>query len=283
MSVALVSSVVVVVVASAIRSTWSPCGWSMLSTITPLSERGRGHRFGITAAWFVSGAVVGGGLLGVIAAIGAVVVEALSLSSTTRIGVAAALALAAAALDARIIGPSLPHQRRQVNEEWLDEFRPWVYSAGFGVQIGSGLATYVMTGGVYVVVALGALTADIGSALLIGIAFGTLRGLAVLAGVRNTDPRRLARFHRSFARLDEPVRRCVAGALGGTGLGLAVAAAGGPSVLPMVAGVVAGTGVAIAGAVTRPTHQTEEIVTLSSAPLITDTSDDLLVKEPTTA
>ena len=37
----------VVAVAAAIRSTWSPCGQSMLSTITPLGEAGRGNRFGV--------------------------------------------------------------------------------------------------------------------------------------------------------------------------------------------------------------------------------------------
>ena len=47
---------VAVAVAAAARSTWSPCGLSMLSSITPLAERSRGHRFGVTATWFVLGA-----------------------------------------------------------------------------------------------------------------------------------------------------------------------------------------------------------------------------------
>src|SRR3546814_9872959 len=32
-------------VAAAIRSTWSPCGLSMLSTITPIGEQGRNQRW----------------------------------------------------------------------------------------------------------------------------------------------------------------------------------------------------------------------------------------------
>ncbi len=52
---ALTLAAVVVAVAAAGRSTWSPCGLSMLSTITPLGERARGHRWGATAAWFVAG------------------------------------------------------------------------------------------------------------------------------------------------------------------------------------------------------------------------------------
>ncbi len=44
----------VIAIAAAARSTWSPCGLSMLSTITPLAERSRGHRFGVTASWFIA-------------------------------------------------------------------------------------------------------------------------------------------------------------------------------------------------------------------------------------
>jgi len=49
-----------VAVVAAVRSTWSPCGLSMLATITPLAERARGHRYGVTVTWFVLGSVLGG-------------------------------------------------------------------------------------------------------------------------------------------------------------------------------------------------------------------------------
>ena len=58
---------VVAAVAAAIRSTWSPCGLSMLSTLTPLAERSRGHRYAVTATWFVLGATLGGATLGLVA------------------------------------------------------------------------------------------------------------------------------------------------------------------------------------------------------------------------
>src|SRR6516165_8616488 len=45
---------------AAARSTWSPCGLSMLSSITPLAEQGRGHRYRATACWFVAGGLLGG-------------------------------------------------------------------------------------------------------------------------------------------------------------------------------------------------------------------------------
>ena len=60
---------VVIALAAAVRSTWSPCGLSMLSQITPVAEAGRHQRFGRTAAWFVAGAVLGGLTLGGAAAL----------------------------------------------------------------------------------------------------------------------------------------------------------------------------------------------------------------------
>ena len=54
----LIGGLVLAVVA-AVRGLWSPCGLSMISTITPMSERGRGHRFWVTACWYTSGALPG--------------------------------------------------------------------------------------------------------------------------------------------------------------------------------------------------------------------------------
>ncbi len=73
--IAIVAGVVATGAAS--RSTWSPCGLSMLSTITPVSERGRGHRYRATAAWFVLGAALGGATLGSVMALMAATVGAL--------------------------------------------------------------------------------------------------------------------------------------------------------------------------------------------------------------
>ena len=57
MTLCLAVSAFVVAAATAVRSTWSPCGLSMLSTITPFGERAKGHSYRATAAWFVFGAV----------------------------------------------------------------------------------------------------------------------------------------------------------------------------------------------------------------------------------
>lgn len=270
MSPVLATCAAVTAVAAAVRSTWSPCGWSMLSTITPLSERGRGHRFDATAAWFVAGALLGGATLGGVAAVLALGVGAVDAPLAARLGAAGTIAFAASLLDARRFGPALPHHRRQVNEDWLDEFRPWVYAAGFGLQIGAGLATYIMTGAVYLVVALGALSGSWAFALILGAGFGLLRGLAVLTGRGNVDPARLAAFHRRFAALDEPVRQAVSTVLAAVGAGLVSTAIGVPTaaavVLPLVAlGYGAATSIR------------------ASAPLSSATELDRRTSEPTTA
>jgi hypothetical protein len=194
----LIVAAVVVAVAAAARSTWSPCGVSMLATVTPLAERGRGHRYRSTATWFIAGGAVGGATLGVVMAGLALGVRATSPSTTALAIVAGVVAVVAAASDTRFGGFHLPFHSRQVNERWLDQFRPWVYGAGFGWQIGTGLVTYIKTAALYLMIALAALTASPAIALAIGVLFGLVRGLAVLLGRGITTPAALAAFHRHF-------------------------------------------------------------------------------------
>jgi hypothetical protein len=189
-----------IAVAAAMRSTWSPCGLSMLSTITPIGERGRDNRYYATAAWFIAGAVLGGATLGAGAALLAAGVAALDLSGEALAGIAAVLGAVTIASDLKLGGFRLPSHTRQVNEDWLPEFRSWVYGGGFGWQIGVGLATYVTTAAVYLMVALAALTASPVAAFAVVTGFGLVRGLAVLLGRNLTAPERMLALHR---RLDE--------------------------------------------------------------------------------
>src|SRR5262245_3663791 len=179
----MIALALAVAVAAAVRSTWSPCGVSMLSTLVPLTERGRGHRWGVTAAWFVAGATVGGLTLGGLAAAGAGLVDVLDPSATTVAALAAVLALVALASDLRVLGFRLPCLTRQVNEDWTAIYRPWVYAGGFGWQIGVGLATYTVTAGVYVTIAYAALTGDPLVAAIVGTTFGLVRGLMIFLGI----------------------------------------------------------------------------------------------------
>lgn len=188
----------VVAVAAAIRSTWSPCGQSMLSTITPMGEASRGNRFRTTATWFILGATLGGAVLGVGAAVLAAIVGVIGLSETAALALVVVLCILAAAADAGLFGFHVPYHRRQVNELWLDDYRAWVYGAGFGFQIGLGLATYIMSSAVVLLVALGVLTGNPIAALVVGTLFGLVRGFGVLPGARLTSPAKLADFHVRF-------------------------------------------------------------------------------------
>ena len=76
----------VLAIAAAVRSTWSPCGLSMLSTITPIGERGRNNGWAASAAWFVAGAVLGGATLGAGAALLAAAVGVLDLRHVNAAG-----------------------------------------------------------------------------------------------------------------------------------------------------------------------------------------------------
>jgi len=170
----------------------------MLSSITPVSERGRGHRYSATSAWFVGGAIAGGATLGAAVAVLAAVVQAIDPSDSVALVAAAVVLIAVATV-------SLPIHRRQVNEVWLDRYRPWVYGVGFGWQIGVGLATYVKSTGIYALIVLGALTGRPAVALALCTSFGLVRGLAVLLTSRVRSPEDLVAFHRRFMAIEQPI------------------------------------------------------------------------------
>ena len=201
MTTTLTCLAIVVAVAAAVRSTWSPCGLSMLSTITPFGERGRGHRYAATCTWFVVGATSGGVALGGVAAALAAAVH-VGGSSAVVVGVVALGAtLVAAVSDSGWAGTRVPVHFRQVNERWLDAYRPWVYGAGFGFQIGCGLATYITTAAVYLTVVLAALAGSPAFAVVVGATFGLVRGLAVTLTRKVQTPTGLLAFHQRFAAL----------------------------------------------------------------------------------
>jgi hypothetical protein len=241
MTIVLGVSAAVVAVVAAARSTWSPCGVSMLATITPLAEAGRGHRYRSTALWFVAGSVAGGVTLGLALGVVALGVGAAGLSAVTVALLACAASVVAAASDAQVGGFALPVHHRQVNERWLDQFRPWVYGAGFGWQIGTGFVTYIRTAGVYLLAVLAVLTGSWWAAVVLGALFGLVRGLAVFLGRSITSPGALATFHRRFTRLG-PVVLAVA-----TAIEYAAAVLFGYLVSPWAAGAVALAGAGVLG------------------------------------
>jgi hypothetical protein len=242
MTALLVVLTCVVAVAAAVRSTWSPCGLSMLSTITPIGEQGRGNRYHRSVAWFVTGAVLGGATLGAGAALLALGVGALDLSGEAALGTAAVLAAITLASDLNLGGFRLPSHTRQVNEGWLAQFRSWVYGGGFGWQIGVGLATYVTTAAVYLMIAMAALTGSPLVAFAVVTGFGLVRGLAVLVGRNLTTPQRMLALHRRLEELLPTAQRGIVAVQAGV-LAVAAAAAWGPA--PAVALAAMGLGAAV--------------------------------------
>ncbi len=148
----------------------------MLASIHPLGERARGQNFAVTVIAYTVGSVVGAAALG--ALLGAAGNAAFGGGhDPLRLGVLAAAALLAALVDRS--GRRVPSWHRQVNEDWLTQYRGWVYGLGFGLQLGLGVVTIVTTAAVYLtwVAAFVAGSPMLGA--VVGAAFGLARALPV--------------------------------------------------------------------------------------------------------
>src|SRR3954452_24241214 len=154
----------------------------MLSSITPLGERGWNNRFTTAASFFVAGSLLGGAAVGAIA--GGAGQLLMPRQPTIDALVIVALALAGAAFDARVGGLRLPTITRQVDENWLHKYRGWVYGFGFGAQLGSGLATIVSSAAVYLMVVTSLLSRSAVMGAGIGTAFGIVRGASIFLARR---------------------------------------------------------------------------------------------------
>jgi len=170
----------------------------MLSSITPFGERGRGNTWGVTVAWFVVGATLGGAAMGtLLGALGQALAGVVPLRA--RLAAVVALALTALVIDLSRRPGLLPSWRRQVDERWLDQYRPWVYGAGFGAQLGAGVLTIVSSASTYLVLALAVLTGSVAAGVALAATFGLVRGLSLLTARPLTSPAALRSFHQRLA------------------------------------------------------------------------------------
>jgi sulfite exporter TauE/SafE len=94
-----------------------------------------------------------------------------------------------------------------VNEDWLVQFRGWVYGAGFGFQLGLGVITIVTISAVYAVLLAAVMTGSPAGGALIGLAFGLVRGATILGAARIRHPEQLLRLDATLRRWDRPSRR----------------------------------------------------------------------------
>lgn len=160
----------------------------MLASIHPLGERARGQQYAVTVAAYGFGSILGAAGFGSILGAAGEWMFGNGFGLVRMIGFGAA-ALIAVAFEGRDRRP--PSWHRQVNEDWLTQFRGWVYGLGFGLQLGLGVVTIVTTASVYLVW-LGALVSGsiIGGAV-VGAAFGAARSVPVMAGFTIRNPRAL--------------------------------------------------------------------------------------------
>jgi hypothetical protein len=169
----------------------------MLASITPLGERGRHSRWGITVTAFLLGATAAGAGAGaILGAIGSLVLP--RGHGSLRLSVLAGAIAVAIALD--VAPRAVPGPRRQVDERWLDEYRGWVYGVGYGAQLGVGVTTIVSSAATYVALLAALLAANPAAGAIILGGFGALRGLTPLAAARVRSQRELVAFHRGLER-----------------------------------------------------------------------------------
>jgi hypothetical protein len=176
----------------------------MLSSITPLGERGRHNRWWLTVAALGAGSAVGGAGLG--AALGALGAW-FPRSPETALAVLAGLGALGLLADLGVAGMHLPTSHRQVDEGWLDRYRGWVYGVGYGVQLGAGVVTVVPSATTYLTWATALLAHSPAAGSAIGATFGVARSLPVLLARPARHPAGLHRLLRLQARWAAPVHR----------------------------------------------------------------------------
>jgi hypothetical protein len=153
-----------------LTGTWSPCGFSMIETIG--SPR---RRVLLSCATFASGACAGGvATFALLSSLGS------WLSTVVATAVAGLIALTAALAEAGGVAIA-PQIRRQVPEHWRRRlplpFAAWLY----GVLLGLGFTTYVLTFAVWALAALVFAVGDPAAGVAVGLAFGVGRALPIIS------------------------------------------------------------------------------------------------------
>jgi hypothetical protein len=157
--------------------TWSPCGFSMIDTLGPGGHTG-GMRTTLAAcAAFAPGALIGGAItFGGLALVGSAVFGSNATAALIAASAVAALAAVAEARGARIV----PQIRRQLPEHWRRVMPMPLAAALYGVLLGLGFTTFVLTFGVWALAAISFAGGDPALGLWIGVAFGIGRALPVV-------------------------------------------------------------------------------------------------------
>jgi hypothetical protein len=158
-----------------VTGSWSPCGLSMIDTLAPHGYARRLRTSVVACLTFAVGALAGGAItFGGLALAGA----ALGAGGPVALGVAAVVAVAAAAAEARGLRIA-PQIRRQVPEAWRRVLPVPLAAAGYGVLLGLGFTTFVLSFAVWALAGASIALGDPAAGLALGLAFGAGRALPV--------------------------------------------------------------------------------------------------------
>ena len=165
----LTAALAVAAFVAGVTGTWSPCGFSMIETIA--NPR---RRVALSCSTFAAGCCVGGvATFGLLAWAGSHV-------GGPVVVLAGLLALAAALAEARNAGVA-PQIRRQVPERWR-RVLPLPVAAGlYGILLGLGFTTFVLTFAVWAVAALSFALGDPVAGVVAGAAFGVGRAAPIVS------------------------------------------------------------------------------------------------------
>ena len=171
----------------------------MLSSIHPFGERSRRNSFRFTATAHIAGSTLGGIGLGALAGlVGVALLSMFSPSDTVRSTAVLLATFAAFGIEATGKVQLLPSRSRQVDENWIQRYRGWVYGAGWGVELGFGISTIITTALVHLLVVTMIFVGSFPAAIVLGATFGFVRGATILTTARVDSPERLRSFHRNL-------------------------------------------------------------------------------------
>lgn len=158
-----------------VTGAWSPCGFSVVETIGTRRAQIGARATGVSCATFALGALAGGAITFTgLAALGSLV------AGDGTATLVAVVALAALTALGELLGVRVfPQIRRQVPEPWRRTLPLPLATGLYGVLLGFGFTTYVLTLAVWALAGIAFASGSPEIGLLIGLGFGAGRALPV--------------------------------------------------------------------------------------------------------
>jgi hypothetical protein len=182
-----------------VTGAWSPCGLSMVETLSPAGYAERRRTSLLACAAFAIGALAGG-----VATFGGLAWIGSALGAGTAPALLAGAVLAAAAAVGELRGGRIvPQVRRQVPESWRRVLAVPVAAGLYGILLGLGFTTFILSFAVWALAGVSVAIGDPRLGVLIGVGFGLGRALPVVALAPVIETVAGARIHAAMA--EQPV------------------------------------------------------------------------------